>query len=232
MIQVAKVPVVVIQGRCLLRNALTDRLKAEEWIQLCDAAENVDEVETMIMEHNPSILIMNISMKCSAGITSLRQLKKRFKGLSIVAFSCDSDFEDTSVGHALKAGADGYVSSRDSLDTLVEAVRAISKKQHYVTWNADLKHHDRHSIMLGLSRREAEAFCLTGCGHVPQHVADIMGVSVKTVETFRDRIRLKLGLANGAELQYAATSVMRSAARGGIGIDDHRIVKALFSTTD
>lgn len=231
MIQKARVSVVVVQGHCLLRDGLTARLRQEEWIEVCDVASEVSEAQRMILEHNPSILIMNVSMKCSAGVISLRQLKRLYEGLSIIAFSCDAEFEDASVGHALKAGADGYISSRDSMDTLVEAVRSISDNRKYVTWNDTARLKDRHSVLLGLSRREAEAFCLTGCGHIPQHVADIMGVSVKTVETFRDRIRKKLGLANGAELQYAATSVMRSAARGGQGLDEHEIVKKLFSTT-
>lgn len=230
MIQVAKVPVMVVQGNCLLRNALTERLEREEWIEVCGTVADVGEVRTMVKVYNPTILIMNISLRCSAGVSSLRTLKRDFEGLSVIAFSCDSEFEDTSVGHALKAGADGYVSSCDSLDSLVDAVKAVSEQKRYVTcWKGDGRK-DRHAIILGLSLREAEAFCLTGCGHMPQQVADIMGVTVKTVETFRERIRAKLGLANGAELQYAATSVMRAAARGGLGIDEHEIVKKLFST--
>ncbi len=81
-----------------------------------------------------------------------------------------------------------------------------------------------------LSRREAEVFFLIGCGYVTRRIANRMELSIKTVDTYRERIRKKLGLASGPDLLYAATSFMRNAARHGLFGPDDEVITELLST--
>jgi DNA-binding CsgD family transcriptional regulator len=67
-----------------------------------------------------------------------------------------------------------------------------------------------------LSRREAEVYCLTGCGYVSGRIAERMGIDVSTVATYLERIRKKLNLTNRDDLQYAATGFMLRAAQRGL----------------
>ncbi len=83
-----------------------------------------------------------------------------------------------------------------------------------------------------LSRREAEVFFLTGCGYVTRRIANRMRLSHKTVDTYRERIRKKLGLSSGADLLYTSTTFMRNAAREGFFGPDDEVVRALLSTID
>ncbi len=234
MIQKGKVRVVLTQGYCLLRHALVDRLKQEGWIELCGVASGLEEAREMIAEYKPHVLVMNISLKCSAGVSSMQKLKHDFFWLSIVAFSCDSEFENAYIGQALRAGADAYVSAEDSLEDLIDAIRYASEGRPFV---GEATRQRRHEQLLNeeqlkrLSRREAEVFCLTGCGYVPQRIAQVMNLSVKTVESYRERIRGKMNFETGADLLYASTSFMRSAARRGMAVPDEEVVKELLSAT-
>jgi len=75
------------------------------------------------------------------------------------------------------------------------------------------KRTDQDKLLEKLSVREAEVFCLTGCGYMPQRIADELNVSVKSIDSFRERIRKKLELASGSDLLLVASNFMRSAAR-------------------
>jgi DNA-binding NarL/FixJ family response regulator len=215
LIQVAKVRVVVVQGYCLLRSALVERLEREPWIEVCCVAANVDEARELMKEHDPQVLIINISLKCSVGISLIKNLKRDFAGVAVVAMSCDSEFENTLVGQALRAGADGYVSAEDSLDDLVRAVRSANEESCFVSQHARSASKRDQSAFVPLSRQETGVFCLTGCGYETKRIAERMGVKVKTIESYKERIRKKLGFAKGADLVYASTTLMRTAARRG-----------------
>ncbi|MEN8254775.1 MAG: response regulator transcription factor [Verrucomicrobiota bacterium] len=229
MVQNKMVRVMVVQGYCLLREALIERLEKETWIEVCAAASGLDEARMPIKQHQPDVLVLNVSLKCSAGISSLRKLKCDFPGLAVIAFSCDSEFENAYVGQVLRAGADGYVSSENSLDDLIHAIQSVREgNTAKLQWSAHLA---QESMLTGLSRQETEVFCLTGCGFVPKRIAEKMKLSVKTVESYRERIRAKMDLPSGADLLYISTSFMRSAARRRDGGSDGQMVKELLSTT-
>jgi len=229
MVQNEMVRIMVIQGYCLLREALIERLEKETWIEVCAAASGLDEAKVLIEQYQPHVLVMNVSMKCSAGILSLRKLKCDFPGLAVLAFSCDSEFENAYVGRVLRAGADGYVSSGNSLDDLIHAIQSVREgNAAELQWSAHLV---QESMLPGLSRQETEVFCLTGCGYVPQRVAEKMKLSVKTIESYRERIRAKMDLSSGADLLYISTSFMRSAARRRNAGSDDQMVKELLLTT-
>ncbi len=235
MIQEKKVRIVVTQGYCFLRNTLTDRLEKESWIEVCAETSGIEETRELIDLYQPHVLVINISMKCSAGVSSLKKLKCDYSGLAIIALSCDSEFENLYAGQALRAGADGYISSVDSLENLVGAIRSAREGVRFMSRRTELHHRKSaagEKVLDGLSRRESEVFCLTGCGYVPQRIAEKMDISVKTVESYRERIRKKMHLLSGADLLYFSVSFMRSAARRGIKEADDLVVRELLSATD
>jgi DNA-binding NarL/FixJ family response regulator len=234
MIEEKIVRVVMTQGSCLLRNALAERLEKEPWIEVCATATDVEETQTLIIQHRPDVLVMNVSPKCSAGVSSLKKLKKEFLGLAILAFSCDSDFEDLCAWQAMRASVTGYISSADTADDLVMAIRAVRAGEQYISPRTKLRLKNtprREAQLAGLSQREAEVFFLTGCGHVTKRIAEKMDLSVKTVESYRERIRKKMKLLSGADLLHASVSFMRSVARRGLVGSDKVVIRALLSAT-
>ena len=152
-----------------------------------------------------------------------------------MAFSCDSEFDTQYVGQALRAGADGCISSVHSMEDLIRAIESVRAGEGFISHQTELnlrKNAEDESDLSGLSRREAEVFCLTGCGYVPKRIAEKMSLSVKTVESYRERIRKKMILPSGADLLYTATRFMRSAAFRGIEGPDDAIVKELLSAIE
>ncbi|MBN2685256.1 MAG: response regulator transcription factor [Pontiellaceae bacterium] len=210
--EVGCVKILVVQGRCLLRETLIGRLKNEYWIEVCALAENVNDAVAQIERHDPHVLLVNIGLKCNVSPLCIAKLR-RMHDASIVALSCDTEFEDVCIGQSLRAGAAGYVSIEDSLDDLICAIRFAAKRKSY--WSElteqKLANHvldDYH--LQDLSMQEYQVFSLTGCGYVTKRIAEKMGLSTKTVETYRERIRKKLGIDSGADYLYTATTYMRN----------------------
>lgn len=223
------VRIIVAQGPCLLRSALIERLEKEKWIEVCAVSSRVEETQDLICQHRPHVAVVNISSKCSAGMSALKKLKSEFCGLAVLAFACDTELENLYAGLALRFEADGYVSSADTPEDLVEAIRAVHSGERYVSPRIRSNRRGRE-VLAGLSPREAEVFCLTGCGHVPKSIAEMMNLSVKTVESYRERIRAKMDLGNGAELLYFSVSFMRGASHDGVR-NDYQTVRRFLSTT-
>ena len=234
MIKEKTVRVVVTQEYCLLRNALVERLEKEPWIEVCATATDVKETQTLILQHRPDVLVMNVSPKCSVGASLLKKLKREFFGLAILVFSCDSDLEDLCAWQALRAGVNGYVSSADTADDFIMAIRAVRAGEQYLSPQTKLRLKDapgQQIQLAGLSQREAEVFFLTGCGHVTKRIAEKMGLSVKTVESYRERIRKKMNLLSGADLLHASVSFMRGIARRGVVGSDQVVIRELLLAT-
>lgn len=208
--------VVLVQDYCLLRNALAERLSREPMIEVCAHASCGMEVCELVARQSPQLVLMNISLKNPAGVSLLKRLKRSFKGLAILTFSCDSEFEHLNAELAMRAGAAGYVSSVDDEEILIQAIDKVMKGETYLSRHLNLfqtKKADDHLLFSRLSLREVEVFCLTGCGHMTKGIAEKLNLSSKTIESYRERIREKMGLKDGAELLYAATCYMRRAVQ-------------------
>ena len=116
-------------------------------------------------------------------------------------------------------GAQGYLHKGQATSQLLDAIRAVLAGKVYVS--EELADHLLHRVVSGktverspmelLSNRELEAFELIGQGQTTEKIADLMNVSPKTVETYRARIKEKLGISNVTELvQRAAQWVLES----------------------
>ena len=230
-----KIRVLIVHGHCLLRGGLEEQLQKQPDVEVCAVTSMLEEAPDLISQHRPDILLVNVSPKCSSGMIPLKKLKKEFPEVRILAFSCSSEFEDVYAGLVLESRADGYVSSIDTPKELISAIRTLHRGRQYMSPKAK-QHRERVREFVpefkALSLGEAEVFCLTDCGYITHRIAEMMSLKVKTVETYRERIRKKLYLAKGSDLLYASVSFMRSAARRGVdGPDDLRAIRELLSTT-
>lgn len=164
----------------------------------------------------PDVIILNISMRHCGGMSLLRLIRRQFPKTGLLAFSYlhhDNLYAD----QAICAGASGYISVEDSAENLLKAVESIVHGDVYLSPILRKKlcpesgscGREKESPLERLSHREYEVFCLTGHGHMPKRIAGMLKVSVKTIGTYRERIREKLGLTDGGELLYHATCFIR-----------------------
>lgn len=162
------------------------------------------------------VVLLNISMRHCSGMALLQFLHRQFSDVGLLAFSY-LHHDHLYAERAICAGASGYISVDESGENLLEAIRLISTGDVYLSpllrkklcADAKCSLRGKDSPFERLSHREFEVFCLTGHGHVPKRIAEKLQVSVKTVETYRERIREKLGLVDGGELLYHATGFVR-----------------------
>ena len=168
---------------------------------------------------NPDIIILDISLPGQSGLDMLRQLDStRARGVVLVVSRHD---EILYAERAIRAGARGYVMKSEAPSALVAAIRKVLTGGIHVS--AAINERLLQGIAAGqqsfnqspaeaLSGRELEVFEMTGKGLGTREIADRLGLSIKTVESYRARIKMKLNLTNAAELVQHAVQWSESSA--------------------
>jgi DNA-binding NarL/FixJ family response regulator len=213
----AKAKVLIVDDHPVVREGLAMHLSTQPDLEVCGEAEDLPGALALLASAPPDVAIIDISLKNSNGIDLIRRIKDRHDEVRILVWSMYP--ENLYAERALRAGAQGYMNKGQATHHVLDAVRAIFQGQVYVSGKlanrllqrvVGRKPEERSAID-SLSDRELEAFQLTGEGMTTESIAEKMHVSPKTVETFRARIKEKLGISNLTELiQRAALWVVES----------------------
>jgi len=194
----------------VVREGLAMHLATQADLQVCGEAEDVPGALAQLDSTRPDLAIVDISLKKGNGIDLIGRIKDRCPAVRILVWSMYA--ENLYAERALRAGAQGYLHKGRATSHLLDAIRAVLAGKVYVSEELadNLLHRvvrgktvERSSIDL-LSNRELEAFELIGQGQTTEKIAALMNVSPKTVETYRARIKEKLGLSNVTELVHRA----------------------------
>ncbi len=158
--------------------------------------------------HDWDIVILDISMPGKSGLDILSDLKRLRPKLPILLLSMHP--EEQYARRALKAGASGYLTKESVPEELKLAVKKIAAGGRYVSANLaerlayDLRSGVDAPVHELLSDREFQVLRMIASGKTVKQIADDIGLSVKTVSTYRARILEKTGLQTTAELiRYA-----------------------------
>lgn len=173
-------------------------------------AEAAERSELLgVLEHvGADVLILDITMPGLGFLDVMTTLRERFPGLPVLVVSMHG--EEQWAVQALKAGAAGYLTKTRSAEELAEGIRRVHSGGRYITSSVA----ESLARLMGpqegalrhesLSKREFQVLRSLGTGKKLKTVARELGVSPKTVSTYRARILEKLGLASTADLiRYA-----------------------------
>lgn len=154
------------------------------------------------LELTPDVLVLDVSMPGSGGAEVAERVRQEQPGVRVVALSAHEDREY--VQRMLAAGASGYVLKRSAADDLVRAVRTVAAGGTYLDPGVAAAAGGSPTAA-ELSDRETEVVRQIARGYSNKEIAAKLGVSVKTIETYKARSLEKLGLHSRVELvRYAA----------------------------
>ena len=171
-------------------------------------------------EHSPALVVLSLSLQHGDGIALLKDFKKMNSAARALVGTARIDL--LSVQRAFKAGARGYVVAADETADVLQALERIAADELYASPTvargllqmlANGSVDTRREAYGQLSDRELQVFRLIGSGFGTARVATELQLSVKTIETHRQRIKQKLGLTNGTELTQRAAEWLMNAAR-------------------
>lgn len=174
-------------------------------------ASNGLEAIRCACELKPDVLLMDLSMPEMGGAEATERIRRECPGVKVIALTA---YEDRAhLTRLLQAGAAGYVLKRGAADELVRAIRLVAGGASYVepTMAVALLGNPTGSSQPGdavedsrLSEREEEVVRSLAWGESNKEIATRLGISTKTVETYKTRIREKLGLKSRTEMvRYA-----------------------------
>jgi DNA-binding NarL/FixJ family response regulator len=197
----------LVDDHPLMRKGIAMTLDLEMDFEVCGQAESAEEAISDIPAQKPDIVVIDISLPGMNGIELIKHLKAQNPDLLMLVVSRHD--EDMYAERAIKAGARGYLMKMEAGDVIVNAIRRILKGQLYLSEEINNKllmgmvtgGQIGHSSPLEiLSDRELEVFEQIGNGSTTREIAERMHISIKTVESYRTRIKTKLDISNGNEL--------------------------------
>ncbi|HEY2143951.1 MAG TPA: response regulator transcription factor [Candidatus Udaeobacter sp.] len=219
----AKVRIVVLDEQPLLRFGISAYLNSQPDMIVCGEADSISAAQRKIAECNPQLLLTSLQLGADDSLRFVKTLKAEQPGLLILVYSA---FDETIFAErAAQAGAGGYVMKSAPAEELVVAIRHVVKGGIYVSrelalsaFKKSLQRRPKNNqaprsanSVENLSDREMHIFQLLGSGLGTKQIADSLALSVKTVESHRGNIKLKLGLRSSAELrQHAARWVEKT----------------------
>jgi len=195
---VSKIRVLIADDHGVVAEGLKHLVEAQPDMEVIACVSDGREAVRLAREAQPDVVLMDLSMPELNGADATRAIVKHDPRCRVIVLSMYAEREY--VRRALKAGALGYVVKRSAAKELVDAIRAAHAGRRYLSPRvADvvIEDHaagDRDDPFARLSAREREVLQLIAEGRTGAEIAERLGLSQKTIETYRARLIEKLGI--------------------------------------
>jgi DNA-binding NarL/FixJ family response regulator len=209
-----KYRVLVVDDHPLLRGGLVYLLRSAPDLIVCGEASGAQDTILAVDEDPPpDIVILDLMLGNCDGLELIKQIKALRPGLPVLVISMHDEL--IYAERSLRAGASGFIMKRETSEEVLGATRAVLAGSIYLSGRMRVLLADRGfatevsrylvpQAEPPLSDRELHVFRLIGAGLTTKRIAIELNLSVKTIETYRENLKLKLGLANAAELLQEA----------------------------
>lgn len=212
--------ILIVDDHPLVRESLTTLIQQHPGLAVCGEASSQSEALSAIAETHPDLAIIDISLGRGSGLDLIKDIKDRHPDLKMLVLSMHD--EAVYAERAVRAGAHGYVMKKESTRKVIDAIRHVMSGELFL--NPEILSSLAKKFVSGrpptgaltvdeLSDRELEVFRLLGQGYETREIAQVLEVSIKTVQTYCARIKEKLRIRNGTELLREAVQWSESALR-------------------
>ena len=202
------IKILVVDDHAILRDGIRALIGLHDDVEIIGEASEGKEAVEKALELEPDVVVMDIAIPGMDGLEATRRIKKKSSKVQILVLTQHDNKEY--VLSSIKAGAAGYVPKRAMGSELVSAIRAVYRGESFLypsaaaaliddyRQQAEVEPYDR------LTSREREILTLIADGHSSRQIAEMLYISLKTVQGHRTKIMEKLDIHNRAELvKYA-----------------------------
>ena len=206
----APTKILIVDDHPVVRLGLAEVINREADMTVCAEAADITEAMRKMEASHPDVVIVDISLEGESGIELIEHIRARWPSVKMLVSSAHD--ERVFAGRVLRAGAMGYVSKREALTKIVEALRQVLRGEVYLSPQMATALLQRvamgksmdHDPVEALSNRELQVFEMIGQGLTVSEIARKLQVSPKTVESHRESAKMKLNLRNSTQLNRRA----------------------------
>ena len=203
--------ILVVDDHAIVRDGLVRLLNAQDDLDVCDQAAASEKALEAVRRLDLDLAVVDLALEGADGLELIKQICSEDGKIRCLVLSMYD--ESLYAERALRAGASGYVMKEEATETLVEAIREVLRGEIYVSERimerilrklAGRGPGLTESPLEALTDRELQVFRLLGEGHSTREVAELLELSVKTIESHRAKIMNKLDLENATQLLHRA----------------------------
>ena len=210
---IKKRAILLVDDHPIVLEGLKQLIDQQPDLRVCGELSNGRAALATVERLSPDLAVIDLSLNGANGLDVIKAVKSARPELPVLALSTHDEM--LYAERALRAGASGYVMKQEATKNLLVAVRRILSGGIYLSDNvtakllqrvANTKSIDQISALEELSDRELEVFQLIGEGASTRRIAEMLKLSIKTIESHRENIKRKLNLQDAAELVQCAVS--------------------------
>jgi DNA-binding NarL/FixJ family response regulator len=200
--------VLLVDDHPVVREGLAERINREADFTVCCVAENGADAMAAIRQYAPDIVVLDLALPRSHGLEVLQDIHAHHPRLPVMIFSMHE--ESVYAERVLRGGARGYLMKHEKPERLLEGMRVILGGGYALSPSASAQllqnlsqpaaREPSASPVSGLGNRELEVFQFIGQGKGTREIAGLLGLSIKTIETYRERIKGKINAKSSTDL--------------------------------
>lgn len=208
-----KVKILIADDHKLVREGIESMLAGVRGIEIIGLASTGEDAINIARAARPDVVLMDIIMPGMNGIEATRWIKEADDSVRVIIVTME--IRNDYVSAAIKSGVDGYLSKDIGKEILLDAIRTVHRGERYFNdaikklifedfYTIEKLKNPRKALPNQLTKREMEVLALVASGKSNREIAETLVISLKTVETHKTHILIKLGLNNSSELvRYA-----------------------------
>lgn len=209
--------VFIVDDHAMFREGLRQLIEYDTRLTVCGDAPDAATALDGVRQSNPDVVIVDITLADSSGLDLVKSLRNEHEDLPVLVVSMHE--ESLYAERALRSGAMGYVMKNEPAKTVTAAIHSVLRGEMYLSRKMASSVISKFmrgetekpmSPLETLSDGELEVFRMLGQGKGTRQIAQDLGVSIPTIQSFRNRIKVKLQLKTAPELVLHAINWVQS----------------------